>query len=406
MFAGAAFFTLTKFRTLKKQSEQKSFWYESMLDSLPFPLSVTDMSMKWTFINKAAEDVCGKKRKEVLGHQCYEWGADICKSDRCGIETLKRGQHSSFFTQPGLNMDFQVDAYYLYDNNKEKCGHIEIVQDITQRQRDYDYQKRQAKELTTILESLAKGDLTVKIEPEHSDKYTEQSFERWKKITDALNESIYSIRQIVETITNSSMTLSENADLSSSVSNQIASSIEEMNTSFSEMSRMFLEQRNVTNITVERMNEVISAVKELQRAALNITKIVEVITDIADQTNLLALNATIEAASAGDAGKGFAVVASEVKELAKQTSTSSNEISKIVEDVISKVNSLQDIAREVNLTVSEKLDKISITASAAVEEQTVVIKEIAKNAGTTSNHANALVRLSTELKHSTEKFKI
>ena len=60
-------------------------------------------------------------------------------------------------------------------------------------------------------------------------------------------------------------------------------------------------------------------IDNLGRAAQDIGKVTETITEISEQTNLLALNATIEAARAGEAGKGFAVVANEIKELAKQT---------------------------------------------------------------------------------------
>ena len=58
-------------------AKDKIYWYESMLDSIPWPISVTDMDMNWTFINKAAMDVTGSTREEVLGKQCSNWGADI-----------------------------------------------------------------------------------------------------------------------------------------------------------------------------------------------------------------------------------------------------------------------------------------------------------------------------------------
>jgi len=65
---------------------------------------------------------------------------------------------------------------------------------------------------------------------------------------------------------------------------------------------------------------------ELNGHAQAISRIMNVISDIADQTNLLALNAAIEAARAGDAGRGFAVVADEVRKLAEKTMASTNDV--------------------------------------------------------------------------------
>ena len=76
------------------------------------------------------------------------------------------------------------------------------------------------------------------------------------------------------------------------------------------------------------VEETARSVEGLAQASDQIGQIITDIETIAAQTNLLALNATIEAARAGEAGKGFAVVAGEVKQLASQTATATDDITK------------------------------------------------------------------------------
>ncbi|BES70308.1 methyl-accepting chemotaxis protein [Marinobacter nanhaiticus D15-8W] len=86
-----------------------------------------------------------------------------------------------------------------------------------------------------------------------------------------------------------------------------------------------------------------SEVGELQAAAGTIGEIVGTIRSISEQTNLLALNAAIEAARAGDSGRGFAVVADEVRALAARTGQSAEEVARIVETLIQRVEAVSRV---------------------------------------------------------------
>ena len=141
----------------------KMVWYENMLDAIPFPISVTDLAGRWTFLNAAAEKMLDLRRSAVAGKSCEEWDAAVCDLDTRGVALLQRGVPTSRHSPVGRGRTFQIDAAWLRNRSGEKVGHIEIAQDITESTR----LQRQADERDwlrsgeTELNDAARGELSL-----------------------------------------------------------------------------------------------------------------------------------------------------------------------------------------------------------------------------------------------------
>ena len=99
-----------------------------------------------------------------------------------------------------------------------------------------------------------------------------------------------------------------------------------------------------------------ASLESLNNSVTDVSKIIDVIGNIAEQTNLLALNAAIEAARAGEQGRGFAVVADEVRNLSQRTQVSLNEIVKILQQLTQSNHALSESVDGIaQATSSQKL---------------------------------------------------
>ena len=109
--------------------ENRIHFLNSILDAMPYKISVTDTEMNWTYVNRALEDLLGKRRKDVIGMHCSKWGNSNCNTPNCSILCAKRDMEQTHFTFD--NVSYQVDVEKLKGLDGETTGFIKIVHDVT-----------------------------------------------------------------------------------------------------------------------------------------------------------------------------------------------------------------------------------------------------------------------------------
>ncbi len=159
-----------------------------------------------------------------------------------------------------------------------------------------------------------------------------------------------------------------------------------------------------------KMEQLMTATKNIDRSSTQIVTIIRTIEDIAFQTNILALNASVEAARAGTAGKGFSVVADEVRNLAAKSSeaaqNTNNLINRSIKDVktgtestdlaVSAMQDIHDCVRSIK-TLMDEIAAASVQQSEMIVLVENGIKEISAVVQTNSAAAERSAAVSKEL---------
>ena len=178
------------------------FWYEAIIDGIPFPVHVTDMNMKWTFMNRAFEDLMIKNgviedRVSACGMDCYNAGANICQTEGCGIRRLvDQGLADSYFEWVGRNN--KQDTAYLKNKKGENIGFVEIVTDLTPIIRVSDYTNTEVSRLGDNLMRLAQGNLDFDMNISDADEYTSEVATQFNEISQSLSAVKASIGEMID----------------------------------------------------------------------------------------------------------------------------------------------------------------------------------------------------------------
>lgn len=264
---------------------------------------------------------------------------------------------------------------------------------------------RPLKNLNEIVNALADGDLTL--------RYTDQETGDVKLMANNLNKALDNIDGLLSKV-------SENVNLIDESTQEMKASSSEMNTNTNEIATSITEMSHGTHNQMMKIDEASGLIEKIRKSSREmgdqaesihkaankgldvsqqgielmsnlvrdiehisdftqqvqgsidvlgdrsneISKVLNLISEIAAQTNLLALNATIEAAQAGEAGRGFAVVAEEIRKLADGSRKSAEDIEQLVYSIQQDTTKADKVMASMVSSVSQGQQTCKATSQA------------------------------------------
>lgn len=206
----------------------------------------------------------------------------------------------------------------------------------------------------------------------HGAKVTQSTINDVMALMDNSTKSLsYSAEELAVSATQLSRSSNEQAAALEETSAAIEEITAAITQNFNNVAEVSNFAKNVTESShkgIALARQTSSSMDEISSEVNTINEAITVIDQIAFQTNILSLNAAVEAATAGEAGKGFAVVAQEVRNLASRSAEAAREIKNLVESANKKATSGKEIAAE----MIQGFDELSST----IDSTTTLIEDI------------------------------
>ena len=257
-------------------------------------------------------------------------------------------------------------------------------------------------EMSGALAQLQSGNLACDIEQPFAEHYEtlRENFNRsLTNLRESMSEVVGASEHVGRFSDEQSAAADEMAHRTESQANtleQTAGALRDLTTgiratadSASRMDKAMSDTRNQAENSTEVVESAVGAMDQIQETSKEISKIINLIDDIAFQTNLLALNAGVEAARAGSAGAGFAVVASEVRALAQRTSTAAGQIQELTNASETHVANGVSMVGQAGAALSSIINQVSEVSNLVSE----IAEGVQKQSGGLENINSAMHEL-------------
>ena len=254
----------------------------------------------------------------------YEW---ICSAQVVGVISMKKVEE---ILARGSDEELQALKSWLFrENIRLETASKEL--------------NEASEEFQAIFENMA---TSVGTAGEAMEEITENTVSQADHVVD-MKDKIEAVSASIDNITANIAALTKSAETMQSCNHSAEKIMKELIAISRESGEAIENVRKQT----DRTNQ---SAQQIQTAT-------EIIAGISGQTNLLALNASIEAARAGEHGRGFSVVAEEIRILADQSKESTEQINRIVNDLIENSNISVQITEQVSEAFTRQNKKIHDT---------------------------------------------
>ncbi|MGA1846996.1 methyl-accepting chemotaxis protein [Deferribacter abyssi] len=190
-------------------------------------------------------------------------------------------------------------------------------------------------------------------------EFISKKYNKLKSNIEKIEPTIYELtsisNELKSTVLNTSSSLSEQSSALSEISSaldEIRNVVKNLDISLEKMRKLIenIEETSYESTdkllefekVIDKINQSASFISNeiagLTEKAYSITSFVDSIFDIANQTKILAINIAIEAAKSENESGKFTIIAQEVKQLANKAESTSSDIKKMVNDIITSIN--------------------------------------------------------------------